>query len=415
MEKQYEVRRVNLQSLVDKLDKLSAKAVKCGQPPFELTYVTERSIPINGPGFWTQDAVVVFQLKAVQPKLNGWSFIATINHTHDGNIVRAMPGVDGSEWATVKAYCAHCQYTRKRNDSFIVRNEMGETKQVGRSCLSDFIGHSNPHAVAKYAELALAAMEACEHQTQTEKSSSSGPEHFDPKLHPYLDLRHFLAMVHASIRLFGWVSRAMSKNAVITPVRATADQVYERLVSGNDAVPPLAYDFIQADAAIDWVESLTEEETAHDTFLQQLVAVGGNGSGAFHRDQIGLVAALMSSFLNMSDAHATKQYCEEQGLSPWVGEVGASIDIKTKYTHQLKYTTSYNSTGHVLRFHDAYGRTLVVFMSPMEFDQLLEGHGMPVVGTPFKLQGYVAKHSVFRSARETVLGDVLITPLPPEL
>lgn len=75
-------------------------------------------------------------------KMNGWTFIASIDHTPDGNIIRNVSGVDVPEkYRNTKCTtCDHCGTTRIRKNTYIVKNEQGEYRQVGKSCLQLYTG-----------------------------------------------------------------------------------------------------------------------------------------------------------------------------------------------------------------------------------------------------------------------------------
>lgn len=67
-------------------------------------------------------------------KINGWSFVAEIEHHSTGNIVRTY-GEAEAEWFTCEPKCEHCHTKRDRSVTYIVEDENGNRKQVGKSCL----------------------------------------------------------------------------------------------------------------------------------------------------------------------------------------------------------------------------------------------------------------------------------------
>jgi hypothetical protein len=73
--------------------------------------------------------------------VSGWEFVATLEHTPDGNIVRTYNNDFNipERYLTSKSVCEHCGTNRKRKDTYLVRNvETMEYKQVGKSCLRDY-------------------------------------------------------------------------------------------------------------------------------------------------------------------------------------------------------------------------------------------------------------------------------------
>lgn len=66
--------------------------------------------------------------------INGWKFIAEIEHHETGNIVHSS--VEAEEaWFSCEPKCEHCHTTKNRKVTYIIENESGERKQVGKSCL----------------------------------------------------------------------------------------------------------------------------------------------------------------------------------------------------------------------------------------------------------------------------------------
>lgn len=84
--------------------------------------------------------------------VNGWKFVATLNHTEEGNIIRAACDIEIPErFYTCSPCCEHCNSNRPRKETYIVLNEKtGEFKQVGKSCLKDFTNGMSIEGVSAY-------------------------------------------------------------------------------------------------------------------------------------------------------------------------------------------------------------------------------------------------------------------------
>lgn len=87
--------------------------------------------------------------------VNGWKFIASVEHTEKGNIINRTCDIEVPErYYTSDPICEHCNSKRYRKDTFIVMNEeTGEFKQVGKSCLKDFTRGMSAEGVAQYTAL----------------------------------------------------------------------------------------------------------------------------------------------------------------------------------------------------------------------------------------------------------------------
>lgn len=71
----------------------------------------------------------------------GWEFVASLDDTGNGMIVRSRPGAELDGWRPEAQRCDHCGKYRARNETYVVRNtETGELMQVGSSCMQNFLG-----------------------------------------------------------------------------------------------------------------------------------------------------------------------------------------------------------------------------------------------------------------------------------
>ena len=161
----YEIYEQNLQTLTEKLNRLNAKLTRIGAAPIAYKITGHRDVPSP------EDAaklirVIDLEVEGVAPKANGWTFLATLVHTDDGNIIRSVPGfVAPVDYRDKAPLCDHCHTHRVRRDTFIVRHEDGRTMQVGSSCLEDFIGVS-PDQATKAAEHLFNAFDICDAATR---------------------------------------------------------------------------------------------------------------------------------------------------------------------------------------------------------------------------------------------------------
>ena len=94
-------------------------------------------------------------VKGSIPRLSEWSFLARIIHGVDDsgrpmNTFMMPPGKEiPSEYKNVGPNCEHCNQNRRRIDTYVLEHPEHGTRQVGSSCLSDFLGHKSPQAMAQ--------------------------------------------------------------------------------------------------------------------------------------------------------------------------------------------------------------------------------------------------------------------------
>lgn len=201
----FEIPVENLPRLEKKLAKLAKRAKRTGSAAvgFEkMGAPTVRKSYRVDAEFNTYEANVLVQNVRVwgpRPMFNGWTFVGRLDFKSAApGVVRAMvPGEDCPESAKDAApgRCDHCDKSRRRNDSFVVRHEDGTVKVVGRSCLADFLGHMSPEELATLATLACDAREAGE-----EAGKYSGAAEVWGAV-------EILTVAAMSVRTIGWQSK----------------------------------------------------------------------------------------------------------------------------------------------------------------------------------------------------------------
>lgn len=281
------------------------------------------------------------------PKLDGWTFLATLDHKDGAAMVRRMPGVDDD--ASLEKYyhadsknCDHCHENRKRNDTYIIKSEeKGETMQVGSACLKDFIGHVNPLEYIKLQNDLGGLLEGIAAPVQHESTSE------------------FLAHAARVLRREGrYVS---SKNSLEWEKPATRD-----LVSSNrraflttslakDGTPlfvePEDEDYELAKAAVEWIQNLPAQEANND-YMHNLKVASQEESMTPRME--GYLASLIPAYQRATQEKAEK--VEKQ----FVGTPGDKQVFKFKVKQVREYDGyAYGQKIYKHVFEDESGNTLV--------------------------------------------------------
>ena len=148
----YSVYEGNMERLEKKLATIKAKCARYGCE-FNYKQVGEEFntvIAEDGSKVTARFVLVEAEGKA---QMNGWEFVATVEHNDPTNIIRVFrTEYDVPEcYYTADSVCEHCNSKRNRKDTYLVRNiETGEFKQVGKSCLKDFTNGMDADVVARY-------------------------------------------------------------------------------------------------------------------------------------------------------------------------------------------------------------------------------------------------------------------------
>ena len=110
-----------------------------------------RPAPYTGPRF-------TVTITGAMPQIEGgWQVLAAIDHEVDANgayrnIVRGYEDGLVAEWLTAEPNCDHCGASRGRKMTVVVRDAEGAVRQVGTSCVRDFVGHQGVETLMALAD-----------------------------------------------------------------------------------------------------------------------------------------------------------------------------------------------------------------------------------------------------------------------
>ena len=196
----------NLAYLDERLAKLNRKAKKLSVAEIT-TQVTgvkivKKTIERTDGTKYTYDVrYYVVQVDGISPHLPGYTFLGTLQHTENGNIIRSFEGAEiDTSFRSVTAKCDHCKLARKRNDTYLVKKDSGEVVQVGHNCVADYLGGVSPEHIAMLAEIVKSLDELC-----NEGFEGGG---FAKRV-IYLEI--YMSYVSELISQKGWVSSAAAK------------------------------------------------------------------------------------------------------------------------------------------------------------------------------------------------------------
>ncbi len=227
----------------------------------------------------------------VEPiKIEGWRFMARIDHSNDtGNVLRVVPNaaVD-NRFRTAAPNCEHCNHKRLRRDTFVLFNEeTGAYKQVGSSCLADFLGH-DAAALGRVAELAGYATELA----RAIESEPTDPAQRVLNDRRYVDLFEYLTHVAAMVRVNGWVSgKAAYESDYLVATRVSA--VENMFHAGRGFVQPTVEDHALANHALEWAQGFSDKNDLNEYEHNVLVIAN---SPVIEFRSTGLAASIVGVF-----------------------------------------------------------------------------------------------------------------------
>jgi hypothetical protein len=244
----FNIPEANWAKFLAKIEKLSRRSVKLiGQEITPFVFGYDFLKDSQGRDY----KVIQVLLTAEVPRVDGWTFVARLDHSQEaGTLIRMVPnsGVKLPErYRNCQPNCDHCKVRRQRRDTFVLCEEAtGTFQQVGSTCLVDFFGH-DPSKMAAYAELLGYATET---GRGFEELTGFGGM-YDRR---YVDLEEYLGHAARSVRQHkGYVSMKAVREAEERGVylTSTREDAYHSMypVNGDTESAPRVLDEDRAVAA----------------------------------------------------------------------------------------------------------------------------------------------------------------------
>jgi len=174
---EFKVRDVGLAFLKSRVDALNKKAAKYKVPPMAIRILKEEMVKeihpdikkmqmsqpvvfaldkaiLDDPNSWVNVKEYTVRIEGKAPQVEGYEFVARLEHTPEGNFVYTNPNSSVSnlpaEFKSMNQRCDVCNTNRDRNDTFIIKMEQDDPKRfptkkagdlliVGRNCLARFM------------------------------------------------------------------------------------------------------------------------------------------------------------------------------------------------------------------------------------------------------------------------------------
>jgi hypothetical protein len=429
--KTYRIPVQNWYALLDRIEKIARKANKLGFAPIEVKKIGEETKTWNETDTVQRSQVYyIAELTGETPRINGFSLVATLSHValDDGtreNILMVVPGENVPEkYRKVGAeVCDHCHTRRARNENFLIRNDQGIYKVVGRNCLADFLGSKNPHQVASYMEAMISvAKELGEGEDDDYVRGSGGGK---TKFHVPTIVAHAVACVNK----WGWLSIGKAREMVdATPTsNRVSFNAFELNTSGhrnrcnewcvrNNHVDVTSEDHAKAAQIIEWAREWTQEQ------IDQAWAKGSEVSeyivnlnvvvrlGWIEPKFLGILVSVVG--VEQRERERQAQRAEEdrrrreeaekgaKGNLEFVGNIGDKITLKLRVVSQREIASDWG------------GSTLYTFVDPETGNQFVTFHsGREVLedGETYTIRATIKGHKEFRGIPQTTLTRIRAT------
>lgn len=329
-------------------------------------------------------------------KVNDWEFVAELEHTENGNIIRGTGIYEIPErYYTGKPVCEHCKSNRFRKNTYIVRNSTtGEFKQVGKSCLMDFTNGLSAEAVASY----IAFFEEVIRGEQVLPGGS---------FERYVEITEFLQYVTETVNKFGYVkkadadygnestcSRAISYMMVCKgQTRWMPKQEIERRYAEMEKVAFDANSDTVKKQVQEALECLKQQDESNNYFHNLKVACYSEYTSMRNT---GIIASLIPAHFKAletekerAEREARKQ--KEASSSKYVGEIGKRISFQPTAIQCLTSWETMYGTTFLYKIIDTFGNVFTWKTSSSISENISS------------ITGTVKNHSVYNGVKQTEL------------
>ena len=379
MKYEFRIREENRAAFDKRFARLVKRAEKLGFPPFVVTFgetITEKKpYTINGQKRTKIEKFIPITLEGEYPVINGWSCVARIEHLNGANLVHTNSDDDFSKFRERKPVCEHCGHHKIRVVSYVLKNEeTGELKQVGKSCIKDFID-ADPEVMLKYAS----DVEAFE----SDMDDLCGSE----RIEMYYDVEEVLAAAFYDISERGYHKADSDHSTAV----AVATYFHPPLRYAKDYDWDLSPFADEVKAMVEYWKDL-EPKNNFEHVVKQLI-VAGDCTGR----HIGYLSGAAFGWIRMKEKEVEKAAVKR--VNEWVGEIKERREFKV-VLESVFYSEGYYGTTAIHRFRDDEGHTLVWFASNAG------GWSPEDVGAELTIVGTIKKHDEYKDWKQTVITRV---------
>jgi len=397
-----EISAKNWPLLQQKIAKLNNKAKQLNVPMVVLTLEGQyyKDIKLED-GSKIKELYYKASVTGEAPKVSGYKFLATINHEAGGNIIRIAPGEEHNDnikafYSAKPDYCDHCHTVRRRIDTFIVKGPDNELKQVGRNCLSDFLGGRDPKAILFWFSLRDAVQKAIDISEENERGAIGFKA---------AGTMYVLTLAAAIIRNFGYTAKPKLDDYGRPMGENGTGQIVYKLLFGSpmeiNSYPKWvaaeksmnSEDEKTAKQAFNWFMELPQEQKDNDNLLHNLDVI--LKSTEVKSKDVGLAVYLFSIYARAMDKIKSNDTGKPKS-NEWLGAEGQKITAKVKVVMTRLIDGPYG-TSQLVKMEDDNGNNLTWFNSGA--NRLEDGANLTITGT-------VKKHDIYQGQKQTALTRV---------
>ena len=149
----YKVPSMDIDIIKEEMVKVLRPEIKNMNKNQPIQFAIDKSI-LDDPNSWTLAKQYTLRIDGEPPKIEGYEFIARLEHTPSGNFIYTNPKSSvpnlPADFKSLNQRCDICKTNRDRNDTFVIKMEKddpirfpekkaGDLLVVGRNCLAAFL------------------------------------------------------------------------------------------------------------------------------------------------------------------------------------------------------------------------------------------------------------------------------------
>lgn len=252
LNKEYSFDENAFNSFKDQIEKANKRSSRYGLPAIQIQELGEEFVDVRERaagelffGDYLSRALPAKKIRKIKFKLTvpdlrmdgGWEFIGRVDHEDIGNLIVSVPGTEHEVdlhklfGHSEPSYCDHCNTTRRRTSTFVVKNAQGQIKRVGRQCLRDYLPGGDA-AVSKVVAYAQYLSDIAERLRIWESQSGGGDEDYEGMGGGSRSVEHFnaegiIGLTIAIVKTMGYMSKSQANKFAEQGegVQSTADVI----------------------------------------------------------------------------------------------------------------------------------------------------------------------------------------------
>lgn len=372
-----------------KVIKLNERAAKRGfTGTFEITG-TRVEVTETGPsGLPVTKVMIKTAITGETPKYNGWAFLARVDAIGETFTLATAPGVEHVDRDLVRpGHCDHCSQQRARKATYLVQHTDGTVKNVGSTCIKDFLGWDKPFTFISSGE--------AEHDLL-------GVGHGGGDWTWTVDT--VLAAAYAAIRAYGFTPSSGYGRSTRTVVELVIGAVRPTKAEEDELVALRQYAAEATEKAItvrEWVGSDDFSGTSYVDNLKAAVAAGEAST-----KQLGLLASAPQAYIRHLETAADRAVREARWAAEKADRVAAKVS--SAYLGTVKAKLEVKGTITAIRYiHGNYGTTVLYTITTTDNQTVKWFASSEVLGTDENVAvhiiGTVKAHEEYQGEKQTLI------------